>query len=190
MLRLNPELPMSDDDYYAFCMANPEVRLERTAQGEIVIVPPAGLESDHRNVKVVSKLDAWATRDGRGKAVGPTSEFFLPTGAAFSPDAAWVSNTRLAQVTKAELRKFPHLSPEFVVEVMSPSDRLKAALEKMREWIRGGVELAWLIDGDEQTVYVFRPTGEPEKLTGISKISGEGPVAGFELELTEIWAGL
>ncbi len=188
--RLLLDVPMSDEEYYAFCAANPDVRFERSAEGEIIIVPPAGFESDNRNADVVGQLQEWAKRESRGKVAGPSAEFFLPTGAAFSPDAAWISDARLAAVPRSELRRFPHAAPEFVVEVMSPSDRLKRATEKMREWIRGGVELAWLIDADQKTIYVFRPGAEPEKLTGIEKIRGEGPVAGFELDLKDIWAGL
>jgi len=159
-LALNPDLCMSDDDYYDFCMANPEVRFERTAQGEIIIVPPAGAESDHQSVDAGAQLHAWAKRDGRGKVFGMSVEFILPTGAAFSPDAAWVSNTRLSKLSKEQLRKFPRMTPEFVIEVMSPSDRLKSAMEKMQEWLRGGVDLAWLIDADEKTVYIYR-AGQP-----------------------------
>ena len=94
-ITLNPESPMNDDEYYEFCMANPDLRCERTAQGEIVIAPPAGYESDYRNARIVRRLDQWAERDGRGKVSGPTAEFILPTGAALSPDAAWVSNGRI-----------------------------------------------------------------------------------------------
>lgn len=190
-LAMNPELRMSDDDYYAFCMANPNVRFERTAQGEIIIGPPAGAESDYQGVEVGAQLRNWARRDGRGKAFGSSVEFILPTGAALSPDAAWVSNARLAHLSKDQRRKFPPVCPEFVVEVMSPSDRLKPAMEKMQDWLRGGVDLAWLIDGDSQTVYIYRAGGsEPDKRTGITILSGEGPVTGFELDLTDIWAGL
>jgi Uma2 family endonuclease len=190
-LTLNPELRMNDDEYFEFCMASPDVRFERTAEGEITIMPPAGWESDYRNTRIVGRLEPWARRDGRGRAFGPTAEFILPTGAALSPDAAWVSNRRIAQVPKKQRRKFPPVCPEFVIEVMSPSDRLRAAKEKMEWWMRAGVELAWLIDGDRQTVYVYRAgqTGA-EMLTGIRRIAGEGPVAGFELDLTDIWAGL
>jgi Uma2 family endonuclease len=184
---LNPELVMDDDEYFAFCQASPDVRFERTAEGEIIIVPPAGLESDFENVEVIAQLRNWAIADGRGQAVGSSAEFILPTRAAFSPDAAWVSNARLAQLTKAQRRKFPRLCPEFVVEVMSPSDRLKDAQHKMQEWIRGGVELGWLIHGDKRTVYIYRPGQAPEKQSGILKLAGEGPVAGFELDLTRIW---
>jgi Uma2 family endonuclease len=190
-LTLNPELEMSDDQYYDFCMANPKLRFERTAQREIIIVPPAGYELDYQSLDVGSQLRAWAKRDGRGKSSGPTAEFILPTGAAFSPDAAWVSNRRLSQLSREQLRKFPRVCPEFVIEVMSPSDRLKAAKSKMEEWIRGGVDLGWLIHGDNKTVYIYRAgKNDAEKRTGITTLSGEGPVAGFELDLTDVWAGL
>jgi Uma2 family endonuclease len=190
-LILNPELRMSDDEYFDFCMANPDVRFERTAQGEIIIVPPAGGESDYQNADVIMQLGVWARRDGRGKGFGASTEFILPTGAALSPDTAWVSNARLSTLSKSQLRKFLRLTPEFVVEVMSPSDRLKPAMEKMQEWMRGGVELAWLIDGDTQSVYISRAgVSEAEKRTSIATLSGEGPVTGFELDLTDIWAGL
>jgi Uma2 family endonuclease len=190
-LTLNPDLRMSDDEYYAFCVANPDARFERTAEGEIVIVPPAGGESDYRNADIIVQLGHWAKRDGRGKAFGASVEFILPTGAALSPDAAWVSNERLAKLSKEQRRKFPPVCPEFIVEVMSPSDRLNAAQAKMQEWLRAGVGLGWLIDGDEKSVYVYRAgQAGTEKLTDLTRIAGEGPVAGFELDLTDIWAGL
>ena len=190
-LEFDPELRMSDDDYYNLCMANPDVCIERTAKGEIIIVPPCGAESDYRGADVISQLKVWARHDRRGKAFGSSVAFILPTTAVLSPDAAWVSNDRLSRLTKDQLRKFPPVCPEFVVEVMSPSDRLKSAQEKMREWMRAGVELAWLIEADAQTIYIYRAgQTEPDQRTGISKLSGDGPVAGFELDLTEIWAGL
>ena len=190
-LTFNPEIRMSDDDYYEFCMANPDVRFERTEDGEIIIVPPAGIESDYQSLDVASQLNVWARRDGRGKAFGPSAEFILPTRAALSPDAAWVSNERLAKLSKKERRRFAPVSPEFIIEVMSPSDRLRTAKEKMTTWIRGGVELAWLIQPDERTIFVYRPhQAEPTQLSGIPKLAGEGPVAGFELNLTDVWSGL
>jgi len=190
-LTLNPELAMSDDEFFDFCVANPDVWFERTEEGEIIIVPPAGAESDHRSLDVASQLTVWAKRDGRGKAFGMTAEFILPTGAALCPDAAWLSNARLSKLSKIQRQKFPPVSPEFVVEVMSRTDRLKTAKEKMQRWIRGGVELAWLIHGDTETVYIYRAgLAEAEERVGISRLAGEGPVAGFKLNLTSIWAGL
>ena len=190
-LTLNPELRMNDDEYYEFCMANANIRFERTEEGEIIIVPPSGVESDYQSLDVAGQLREWAKRDGRGKAFGATAEFILLNRAALSPDAAWVSNLRLAEVSREQRRKFPRVSPEFVVEVMSPSDRSRTAQKKMETWIGGGVELAWLIHPDDKTVYVYRSNqNEPTPHVGIAKLAGEGPVAGFELDLTDVWAGL
>jgi len=132
-LTFNPELPMSDDEYFDFCMANPDLRFERTAQGEIIIVPPAGLESSDRSGDAFGPLRDWARRDGGGRAFDSSAEFILPTGAALSPEAAWVSNRRLSELSKEQRRKFPSVCPEFVIEVMSPSDRMPLAKEKMQE---------------------------------------------------------
>ena len=190
-LTLNPDATLSDEEYFDFCMANPGVGFERTRQGKIIIVPPAGGESDYQSLESASALLVWANRDGRGKAFGSSVQFMLPGGAALSPDAAWVSNARLAPLTRDQRRRFPPVCPEFVVEVMSPSDRLKAAKQKMTEWMAAGVELGWLIEPDHETVYVYRAgEAEPEKRTGMKGLAGEGPVAGFELDLTNIWAGL
>lgn len=190
-LTLNPELRMNDDEYYELCIANPNVLFERTEQGEIIIVPPAAPESDYQSLEVAGQLREWTKRDRQGTAFGASVAFILPTGATLSPDAAWVSNARLTRLTKEQLRKFPRVCPEFVVEMMSPSDRLKTAKAKMGSWMRGGVELGWLIHGDDKTVYIYRAgQNEPEKRTGITRLPGEGPVAGFELDLTDIWAGL
>jgi Uma2 family endonuclease len=136
-------------------------------------------------------LQSWAKLDARGRVFDSSAEFILPTGAARSPDASWVSNAKLRRLSKKQLKKFPPLCPEFVVEVTSPIDRLGAAKGKMAEWIAGGVELGWLIDGDRQTIYIYRAgRKQPEKRVGIESLAGEGPVAGFELDLTEIWEGL
>ena len=187
----DPSQSLSDDEYYDLCMANRDLRMERSAQGEIILVPPAGIESDYRNTDVTFQLTQWAKIEGRGKVFGPSAEFLLPSGAGYSPDACWVSNDSLAKISKEQRRKFPRLVPEFVIEVMSPSDRLKVLQEKMVEWIANGSQLGWLIDADNQTIYVYRPNQSgPEKVMGAARLAGEGPVDGFVLELANIWAGL
>jgi Uma2 family endonuclease len=189
-IQMDAELLLDDDQYFAFCMANPDLRIERTARGEIVILAPCGGEAAYQATELACQLLEWSNRDGRGKSFGCT-EFILPTRAALSPDAAWVSNQRLSVLSREQKRKFPPLQPEFIVQMMSPNDRLRVAQAKMEEWRHGGVELGWLIQPDEQSMYVYR-AGQPgcEKHTGITHLSGEGSVAGFELDLTEIWAGL
>ena len=191
-IRLSPAVRiMDDDEYFEFCMSNRDLNIERTAQGEIIIVPPAGGDSDYQSNDIAGQLRNWAKRDGRGKTFGSSVEFILPTRAALSPDAAWVSNDRLSRLSKEQRRKFLPVCPEFIIEVMSPSDRLKDALQKMLDWMAAGVDLGWLIHGDKQTVYIFRAgQAESEKRTAISNLSGEGAVAGFDADLTDIWAGL
>ncbi len=180
----------SDAAYLAFCQANPNLRVERTAEGEILIVLPAGSESSYRNSKVTAQLDRWVEQDSEGKVFDSSSQFMLGDGSALSPDAAWVSNASLRRVPREKRKEFLPLCPEFVVEVMSPSDRLKKAKEKMEQWIANGAQLVWLIDGDAQTVYVYRKGHAPKIHRGIAKLAGDGPVSGFILQLSAIWKGL
>ena len=184
------QLRSSKEAYRAFCRANPDLRVERSAEGEIIVMPPAGGESDYRSLKVAAQLDRWAERDGRGKPFGSSVQFFLPDGSALSPDAAWVSNESLNRLSRQQRKEFLLLCPEFVVEVLSPSDRPKKAIEKMQRWISNGVQLAWLIDGDKETVHIYRKNRPAETRRGILKLAGEGPIKGFVLQLRPIWEGL
>ena len=179
--------PMTDDEFFDFCQLYPNFRVERTAEGEILIMPPGGLETSFRNCDLTAQLANWAEEDGRGKSFGSDAEFILPTGAARSPSTSWVSNEKLAALSAAEKRKFPRVCPEFVVELLSPSDRLPAARAKMDEWIANGVQLGWLLDPDRRTAIVYRPARAPETLLNPAQLEGEGPVAGFVLELADIW---
>jgi Uma2 family endonuclease len=126
----------------------------------------------------------------RGLAFGSSVEYILPSGAAYSPNASWFLRSRVTALTKEQKRKFPPLCPDLVVELMSPSDRLAKVKAKMQEWIANGVQLAWLLDPDHRTVYIYRPGSEPEQLVNPERLIGEGPVAGFVLELADIWDGL
>jgi Uma2 family endonuclease len=184
------ERPLNDYEFFEFCERNPELRIERQASGEIVIMPPAGFETGFRNNEVSRQLGNWAVVDGRGVALDPNTEYVLPNGAALSPDASWVLKSRLAKFSKEQLNRFPRLCPDFVVELTSPTDRLSRVKAKMREWIENGAQLGWLIDADRRTIYVYCPEREPEELVDLDKIAGERPVEGFVLELGDIWRGL
>ncbi len=187
---LRPDREMTDDEYFDFCGANPELRIERTACGEILIMAPAGGETGHRNMELSMQLGGWAKADGRGKAFDSNTGFVLPDRSVLSPDASWVENSRLQALTREQKRKFMPLCPDFVVELTSPTDRLPQVREKMKQWIDNGAQLGWLIDADNKTVYVYRPDRDSEQLSDIEILHGEGPVAGFALELGEIFASL
>ena len=154
-------------------------------------MPPPGGESSFRESNVARQLGNWAERDGRGQAFGPGLQFILPSGAYRSPDAEWVSKEKLTNLTKEQRRQFLRLVPEFVIEVMSPSDRLRDAQQKMdQEWMANGVELGWLIDADSETVYIYRQGRKVDTKKRLQKLAGEGPVKGFVLDLKTIWEGL
>jgi Uma2 family endonuclease len=189
-LILDPENRLSDDEYFAFCESNPDLQLERTAQGEIVIVPPAGAESDYRNFDIARQFGNWAKTTGHGEGFGPSVQLILPDGSSMSPDVAWVSNERLARLTPEQRRRFLPAVPEFIVEVMSPTDRHAAAHRKMRQWMDNGVQLGWLIDADNQSIFTYGQGREMRQVRNVSQIAGEGPVDGFVLDLTDIWTGL
>jgi Uma2 family endonuclease len=186
VLILGAEDRFSDDDYFQFCMDNPELFLERTAKGEILIMPPIGPDASALGTEVLSELVGWAKKDGRGQACGPSAHFLLPDGSAMSADAGWISKQRRHSVSREEWRRFPHFAPEFVVEVTSLRHEPDEADCRMRRWIANGVERAWLIDGENRRVFVYRGPGQPEVVDGADLIEGDGPVAGFVLPLDEI----
>jgi Uma2 family endonuclease len=180
----------TDEQYFRFCADNPDLRIERNAGGDILIMPPVGGEGSYQNSELTGELRSWARKDGRGRSFDSSVEYFLPSGAAYSPDASWVLRSRLDKLSKDEKQKFLHLCPDFVVELKSPSDRLSKLKSKMCEWIENGVQLGWLLDPDHRTVFIYRPRREPEQLINVERVTGEDPVAGFVLELADIWAGL
>jgi Uma2 family endonuclease len=182
--------PLSLEEFVDFCEKNPDLRIERQANGEIVIMPPAGMETGFRNTDLLAQLLMWSKKDGRGVPFDSNTEFILPSGAAFAPDASWILKTRLASLSKEEKKKFGRLCPDFIVELKSPSDRLRTLKSKMEQWIADGAHLAWLLVPEKRTVYVYRPEQPAEELCGIEFVDGEGPVAGFRLELTDIWQDL
>jgi Uma2 family endonuclease len=189
--RIETERPMTDSEFWCYCSCLPDnLRAEREPNGDIIIMPPAGGESSNRNLHIIVELGLWARRDGRGRGFDSNTNFVLPNGAARGPDAAWISKTRLASLTSQQKRRFIPICPDFVVELKSPSDRLPRLKTKMEEWIENGAELGWLIDPDTRTVYIYRPGAKPEELKDADSIGGEGPVAGFVLDLGPIWAGL
>jgi Uma2 family endonuclease len=189
--RIETERPMTDDEFWEFCSCLPDnLRAEREPNGDIIVMPPAGGESSNRNVFILIQLGAWAIADGRGEAFDSNTNFILPSGAARGPDAAWISNARLATLTSRQKRRFIPLCPDFVVELKSPSDRLPRLKAKMEEWIENGVQLGWLIDPDTRTVHIYRPGTQTEERKDAESIAGEGPAAGFVLPLAQVWRQL
>jgi Uma2 family endonuclease len=186
-VRFPPSVEMSDDDFFEFCQLNGELRIERTAEGEIIIMPPTGGETGHRNVKIIVQLELWSGRDGSGHAFGSSTGFMLPNGAERSPDAAWVLRSRLATLTKEQKQRFLPLCPDFVIELRSPSDTVAQLRNKLEEYMENGARLGWLLDPATRRVHIYRPGLKPEIVEGPADVSGETVLPGFTLNLKEIW---
>jgi Uma2 family endonuclease len=187
-IRLRPTRPLTDEELLRFCAANELVRIERDKNGELVLMSPTGTEGSGRNADLTTDLAIWARQDGRGKYFDSNAGFTLPDGSMRSPDAAWVSWPKWNALTREQQKTFAPLCPEFVIELRSESDRLPDLRAKMNDWIANGAELAWLIDPDRRAVEIYRPTRQPEIQEGHTTAYGEGPVAGFILELARIWS--
>lgn len=186
-LILEPPLTFTDEQFYDLCQRNRDLRFERTAEGEIIVMPPTGWETGDRNAEINMQLRHWAKTENNGVATDSSTGFRLPDGADRSPDAAWVSRERLAQLTREAKRRFLPLCPDFVIELMFPTDDLADVQAKMEEYIANGTQLGWLIEPEARRVYVYRPHTEVEILAQVAQVSGDPILPGFVLELAEIW---
>lgn len=209
-LELNIDL--TDEQFFQLCQQNRDLRFERTARGELIIMPPTGSETSglakgealrDRNADLTYQLRAWSRRNQLGKSFDSSSGFKLPNGAERSPDASWVKMERWNALTQAEKERFAPLCPDFVVELMSPSDSLektqntmtsdpasaKDARERarMREYMANGAQLGWLINRQKQQVEIYRSNREVEILQAPKTLSGEEILPGFILDLIQIW---
>jgi Uma2 family endonuclease len=187
VLDLRPVVSLSDEQFYELCRANSELRIERTAEGEIEIMPPTGTKTGRRNSKLNQELANWAEADGNGYVFDSSTAFKLPNGAVRSPDASWIRRERYDALTPEEQDKFSPICPDFVVELRSPTDTVEKLQAKMEEYIANGAQLGWLIDPFERRVYVYRPQAQAEALDDPEAVSGEPLLKGFVLNLQEIW---
>lgn len=179
---------LSDEEFFEFCLANDPLRIERTAEGDIIIMPPTGGKTGIRNAELIAQLVVWNKSQRGGRVFDSSTEFTLPNGAQCSPDLAWVRNERWEALTDEQQEKFPPLCPDFVVELRSRTDSLKMLQTKMQEYIENGAQLGWLIDPLKKRVHVYRPDATTEILDDPQTISGEPLLPGFSLDLAAIWS--
>ncbi len=186
-VRLRPQTPMTDDELLRFCAANDGLRVERDANGEILVMTPAGSRTGKKNTDVIIDLGIWNRLNDRGVVFESNTGFTLPDGSMLSPDAAWIERRRWDALSDRDQERFAPICPDFIVELRSPSDSLPDLQAKMLTWIANGAQLAWLIDPIEQSVYVYRPGGSPEVHHHPTSVQGDGIMAGFELVMARIW---
>ena len=185
--RLELEIDLTDEQFWELCQKNDDLRFERSAKGELIIMSPTGGSTGKRNVKITTQLDIWNSRNSLGEVFDSNTGFTLPNGSDRAPDASWVSRQRWDALTPEEQDTFPPLCPDFVVELMSPSDSLEKTRKKMEEYIENGAQLGWLINRKKRQVEIYRHSKEVEILESPQTVSGENVLPGFVLDLAPIW---
>ncbi|MEI7921132.1 MAG: Uma2 family endonuclease [Planctomycetota bacterium] len=186
VLPYDVSLKVSLADFQQISSLNPESRLELTAQGDLIVMPPESSWSGHRNAKISQYLGMWADQHG-GYEFGSSAGFILPDGSCRSPDASWISSDRWNALSAEDKSGFARICPDFVVELRSPSDSLPDLEAKMEEYMANGASLGWLIDPLSKTATVYRAGRAPESLVGPQHLSGENVLAGFALNLASIF---
>lgn len=186
-LNLDVISKIDDEQFYRLCRHNPELNLERNQKGEIIIMPPTGGETGKLNSELNVEFGIWNRQHKLGVIFDSSTCFKLPKGSNRSPDVAYIKKERWEQLTPEEKSKFPPIAPDFVLELMSPSDSLKDTQEKMAEYMDNGVKLGWLINPEKKQVEIYRQGQEKEVLDNPKTISGEEILPEFNLDLTLIW---
>ncbi|MDJ0799935.1 MAG: Uma2 family endonuclease [Calothrix sp. MO_167.B12] len=186
-LNLNPVIQLTDEQFFQLCQINELIRFERNADGTIVLMPLVGGLTSIRNANITAQLGMWNRDETLGVVFDSSTGFTLPNSAVRSPDASWIKLSRWDTLQSEEKEKFPPICPDFVIELLSPSDSLKVTQKKMKEYQENGVRLGWLINRKLRQVEVYRIGQEVEILENPSSLSGEDVLPGFVLDLEKIW---
>jgi Uma2 family endonuclease len=190
---LNPTIAIpktfkvTHEQFQQIAAVNRDLRLERTATEELIVMPPTGSETGNRNIDIEGQLWLWNRQNKLGVVFNSSAGFHLPNSAIRSPDASWVKLERWQALTPEQREGFAPLCPDFVVELRSQSDSMKSLREKMQEYMANGASLGWLIDRKNRKVEIYRQGRNLEVLENPSTLSGEDILPGFILDLTEVW---
>lgn len=183
----SPSANLTDEQFDLLCEANPEIKLERTPTGELVIMPSTGGETGRENAELITDFVIWNRSTGIGVVFDSSTCFRIPGGGDRSPDVAWVDKSRWDALTPEQQRKFPPICPDYVLELLSPSDNLTVTQRKMQEYLTSGIRLGWLINPEDKQVEIYRSRQDVEVLQSPSSVSGEEVLPELTLNLEWIW---
>jgi Uma2 family endonuclease len=187
-VQLPAALRFTDDEFEQLAAANRKLRIELSATGELILMPPTGGETGNRNFEIYIDLGIWNRQQGLGKAFDSSTGFRLPNGATRSPDAAWITLDRWENLTLAQRKRFLPLCPDFALELVSENDDVDDTRSKMQEYLDNGLRLGWLINPKARQVEIYRPSQAVELLNAPKSLSGEDVLTGFSLNLHPIWS--
>ena len=186
VLNLTPFVELSSDQFYQLCQNHRDLKFERTAQGELVIVSPVGGEGGSREADLIGDLVYWNRRTQLGKVFSSSTCFRLPNGADRSPDVAWITLERWNQLTPEQQKKFPPICPDFVIELRS-DDTLEPLQQKMQEYLSNGLRLGWLVNPQKQQVEIYRANQDKQVLENLKHLDGEDVLPDFVFDLSILW---
>jgi Uma2 family endonuclease len=175
------QVHLSDEQFYQLCIHNPELIIERSTQGVLIVMSPVGGDSGSREADQITDLTLWNRQSGLGKVFSSSTLFKLPGGGDRSPDAAWIERSRWEALTPAQRQKFPPIAPDFVIELRSRTDNLSTLQEKMQEYMDSGVKLGWMFNPQDQQVEIYRQGQVKECRDLPTTLSGEAVLPGFDL---------
>lgn len=187
LVQVGTRRPVTPAEYRAFCEANPELRIERSPEGELIVMAPAHSRSGDQNAELTMQLRLWARKDRTGIAFDSSAGFDLPDGSNRSPDASWILKIRIEALLPEQREEYMQICPDFVAELRSSSDRLKTLQTKMQEYLACGARLGWLIDPLERRVWIYRPGTPVERLDEPGTLTAGPLMPGFALDLVPIW---
>ncbi len=186
VLNVRP-LEMTEDQFLKLCSENGDLRLELTAEKELIIMPPVFSEGGLQEQELSLQVGIWAKQDGTGRVFSPSTGFTLPNGAVRSPDVSWILLSRWEGLSAEDRNGFASICPDFVIELRSVSDGLSAVQRKMLEYMENGVRLGLLVDPQNRRVHVYR-SGQPvEILEEPATVSADPVLPSFVLDLSVIW---
>ena len=186
-INLPETLTISQEQFKKIATANRDLRLEKNAQGQLIIMPPTGGSTGKKNFYLAGQLFVWNERSQLGVAFDSSTAFHLPNGANRSPDVAWIRKERWEQLTPDQQDDFAPLCPDFVIELRSKTDSLKPLREKMQEYVENGLKLGWLIDPKGKTVEIYRRNREVEILQYPISLLGENILPNFVMDLQKVF---
>ena len=186
-LKLEPAIALSENQFFSLCQQNPDLKFERSGQGELIIMPPTGGETGRKNAELIADFIIWNRQSKLGIVFDSSTCFRLPNGSDRSPDVSWLKKERWDSLTPEQQRKFPPLCPDFVLELLSPSDNLSFTQAKMQEYQANGVQLAWLLNPQDQQVEIYRLGYSVEILFRPRELFGESVLPSFVLNIAWLW---
>lgn len=180
------KLTISHEQFVQLAWVNQNLQLERTATGELIVMPPTRSDTGNKNADILGQLWLWNRQTQLGQIFDSSSGFHLPNGADRSPDVSWIGQDRWDTLTPEAKSGFAPLCPDFVLELRSKYDSLELLQQKMQEYQENGAKLGWLIDRNRKKVEIYRPRKAVEIQNSPNSLSGEDILPGFNLDLTEI----